>query len=121
MKIHGIENLNQEELQRELSRGGRFIHYQYVVSALFVTFRRSTAVYFIRGGESPIVKGLPWTMLTLLLGWWGFPWGLIYTPVVLVKNLGGGTDVTALLLAPASTPTNASVSNSSPPPPPLKI
>jgi hypothetical protein len=26
-------------------------------------------------------------ILTLLFGWWGFPWGLIMTPVQLVRNL----------------------------------
>lgn len=25
----------------------------------------------------------------LVLGWWGFPWGLIMTPVQVVKNIGG--------------------------------
>jgi hypothetical protein len=25
----------------------------------------------------------------LFLGWWGFPWGLIMTPVQLAKNVGG--------------------------------
>lgn len=26
--------------------------------------------------------------LTLLVGWWGFPWGLVMTPVQLFRNLG---------------------------------
>ena len=26
---------------------------------------------------------------SLVLGWWGFPWGLIMTPVQVVRNLGG--------------------------------
>jgi hypothetical protein len=25
---------------------------------------------------------------SLLVGWWGFPWGLIYTPVQIVRNIG---------------------------------
>lgn len=29
------------------------------------------------------------TALTLLLGWWGFPWGLIMTPVQISRNLYG--------------------------------
>jgi hypothetical protein len=27
--------------------------------------------------------------ISLLLGWWGFPWGLIMTPVQIVRNLSG--------------------------------
>lgn len=28
------------------------------------------------------------TVYSLLLGWWGFPWGIIMTPVQVLKNLG---------------------------------
>jgi hypothetical protein len=34
-------------------------------------------------------------MVSLLLGWWGVPWGLIYTPLTLWSNLSGGREVTA--------------------------
>ena len=27
--------------------------------------------------------------LSLLLGWWGFPWGFIMTPVQITRNIGG--------------------------------
>lgn len=29
---------------------------------------------------------------TLALGWWGFPWGLIYTPTQIIKNISGITN-----------------------------
>ena len=50
-----------------------------------------------RGGT--FVKALPYTLISLAFGWWGFPWGFIYTPMSLATNLGGGKDVTAQLLA----------------------
>ena len=28
-------------------------------------------------------------LFCLLLGWWGFPWGLILTPVQVVRNVSG--------------------------------
>jgi DNA-directed RNA polymerase subunit RPC12/RpoP len=31
------------------------------------------------------------TAFSLLLGWWGFPWGLIITPVQIVRNIVGMT------------------------------
>ncbi len=43
--------------------------------------------------------GLPYTLLSLFIGWWGFPWGLVYTPMVLIQNLGGGNDVTAEVMS----------------------
>ena len=90
--------MTPDELTFEIQRGGRFIVYQYCISLLVVTFRRNSSVQFVRAGENATVKGLPFTFLTLLLGWWGIPWGLIYTPQILYKNLNGGTDVTAAML-----------------------
>jgi hypothetical protein len=35
---------------------------------------------------------------TLVLGWWGVPWGLIYTPMVLIGNLCGGKNLTEAVM-----------------------
>jgi hypothetical protein len=99
MTIRGIEGISAGQIQFELERGGRFVLYYYCVSVVLVTFRRPAPVYFIRAGESAVAKGLPWTLLTLLAGWWGIPWGPIYTVQSLVVNLRGGKDVTAPLAA----------------------
>lgn len=94
MKIQGIEGLTPEQVRGELERGGKFILYRYCVSVVVLTFRRPTDVYFVKGGENRVVKGLPWTLLTLFLGWWGIPWGPIYSVQCLYRNLAGGEDVT---------------------------
>ena len=86
--------LSPQELKFEIERGGRFVVFQYCISALIITFKRPTSVHFIKAGESAAVKSLPFTLLSLLLGWWGVPWGFIYTPQVIYKNLSGGIDVT---------------------------
>jgi hypothetical protein len=99
MKIIGIEGLDGEALVHELERGGRFVVYQYCISILVMTFRRSTNIHFIRGGESAVVKGIGPTALTLLLGWWGIPWGPIYTIGSFVSNIRGGKNVTQDVLA----------------------
>ena len=99
MDIKGIEGIAAEQIRREVERGARFVIFQYCISALVITFRRNSPVYFIRAGESPAGKGLPWTLLTLALGWWGFPWGLIWTPMALFSNLRGGKDVTAQVMS----------------------
>ena len=77
MKIVGIERMSSAELTSELQRGGKFVMYYYCISLLIITFRRSSDVHFIRVGESSVSKGLPWSLLTFVLGWWGIPWGPI--------------------------------------------
>jgi hypothetical protein len=91
-KITG--GMSAPEILLEIERGGRFVVYQYVISAIFLTFRRNSPVRFVKAGESAVMKGMPFTVLTFLLGWWGFPWGLIRTPQTLYKNLTGGEDIT---------------------------
>ena len=95
-----ISSMSPQELEFEIQRGGHFVVYQYCVSLLVVTFKRNSPVKFIRAGENATVKGLPFTLLTLVLGWWGIPWGFIYTPQILYKNLKGGFDITAAVLHP---------------------
>jgi hypothetical protein len=94
MKIKGINGLSVQDLQDEISRGGRFVIYSYCISVIFMTFKRGTDIYFVKPDQSRFAKGLPWTMLSLLLGWWGIPWGFIYTPAALITNIGGGKNVT---------------------------
>ena len=95
MRIEGIEGLSTSQLQFELQRGGKFVFYQYCVSLIVVTFRRASDIYFIRAGESTVTKGLQWSLLTFLVGWWGIPWGPIYSIQSLFVNFKGGKDVTS--------------------------
>lgn len=95
MKIIGVEGMGNLELRTEIQRGGRFVMFQYVISILIMTFKRSSNIYFVKADESAVLKGLPFTLLSLVVGWWGIPWGIIYTIQALITNLGGGKDVTA--------------------------
>ena len=61
-----------------------------------ITFRRSATV-LVRPGQSVFAAGLPYTMISLVAGWWGFPFGLIFTPIAIIQNLSGGRDVTGQL------------------------
>jgi hypothetical protein len=115
IKIQGIEDLSQSEIEFELQRGAKFVLFQYCVSVVVLTFKRHSDIYFIRSGENAVVKGLPFTLLSLVAGWWGIPWGPIYTIQSLYKNLGGGRDVTQEVrnsfrapAAPAAAPALAS-------------
>lgn len=107
--IKNIDGLSVSEMNRELNNGAKFVIFQYAFSILIMTFKRPTAIYFIRAGEGTFRYHWPFTLISLLFGWWGFPWGLIYIPMALFNNLNGGKGVTSEVLAQIIT---------SPPPPP---
>ena len=112
--IQGIQGMTPGELRHQIDLGGRFVYYKYTISALVITFRRGSDIYFVKPGESRVVKGLGWTALTLLLGWWGIPWGPIFSIASLCTNLSGGVDVT--LQAMNSLDLNQSAVAATPPP-----
>jgi hypothetical protein len=94
MRIDGIDNMTPAELEAELAAGGRFVFFEYCISFLVLTLRCPTSIRLLRAGEIGLLHGLPYTLISLLLGWWGLPWGVIYTPLTLYTNLSGGNDVT---------------------------
>jgi hypothetical protein len=102
MKIQGIEGRSSDQLRFEFQRGAKLVCYHYCVSIVVMTFRRASDAYYIPAGENAVAKGLPWTLLTLVLGWWGIPWGPIFTVQSLVVNFKGGKDLTADLSAAMS-------------------
>ncbi len=112
-KIRGIEGMKQGELEFEIQRGAKFVLFQYCISIIVLTFRRPSDVYFIRQGENALAKGLRFTLLSLVAGWWGIPWGPIYTIQSIYNNSRGGKDVSQAIVnslrapaavAPAASP-----------------
>jgi hypothetical protein len=75
-------------------QGGRLVFYEVCISLVFLTLRRPSRLYRLRPGEWGLWRGLPYTLVSVLLGWWGLPWGLIYTPLVLWTNCSGGRTLT---------------------------
>ncbi|HQU86320.1 MAG TPA: hypothetical protein PKY59_24535 [Pyrinomonadaceae bacterium] len=94
MEIKGLENISPQQLSQEVMQGGKFVVFEFCISLLIVTFKRPSAIYYLRPGEGSIGKSLRYTIVSLFLGWWGFPWGPIYTIGAFVTNFGGGKDVT---------------------------
>lgn len=94
MSIKGLEGMTYDDLATELQNGGRFVVYSYTISIIIMTFKQPTSVYFLRGHQNGTLHALPFVLITMFFGWWGFPWGPIYSIWSLVENLGGGKDVT---------------------------
>jgi len=99
MQVKNIEGLSSEQINSELAQGAKFVIYQYTISIVVMTFKRSSDIYFVKAGESGTIKGLPYTFMAFFLGWWGIPWGPIYTIGSLYNNLRGGKDVTRDMIA----------------------
>ena len=94
MQIIGTEGLSTDQINDELERGGRFVTYQFCISVIILTFKRSSKIFFIKSGESRVTKGLQYTLISFFFGWWGFPWGPVYTIGSFITNFGGGNDIT---------------------------
>ncbi|NOU81864.1 hypothetical protein GC101_23665 [Paenibacillus sp. LMG 31459] len=102
MIIKGIEGMDSGSIASQIQQGGKFVIYTYCFSVILMTFRRSSNIYFIRADENAVAKGLKFTLLSAVVGWWGIPWGPIYTIGALITNLRGGKDVTAEVMASIS-------------------
>lgn len=74
------------------------IHH-WCLSVVVITFTRGSKVHYLRSWESGLGRAASYSLLSTLLGWWGFPFGLVNTPLTLWRNGRGGTDVTAEMLA----------------------
>lgn len=94
MNIHGAEHLTPAELDAELAAGCRIVFYEFCISLVVLTLRCPSGLHLLYPGEYGISRGMPYTLLTFFLGWWGIPMGIVYTPLALVTNLTGGRDVT---------------------------
>ncbi len=66
----------------------RVVAYPYVVSVVFMTFRRSFAGLWCR--RHATLYHILATLLTATLGWFGVPFGLLFTPVALFTLARGG-------------------------------
>ncbi len=99
MKIKNIDGMSAENLQEETNKGGKFVYFPFTISFIVVTFKRTSGVYLVKQNENAIIKGLSFTMLSFLFGWWGFPFGPKYTIESIRTNLQGGKDVTDDVMA----------------------
>ena len=94
MSVRGIDGMSVDEVRAEVRNGGRFVIFLWTVSVVIVSMKQPTAIHFIRADEKAIIKAFRPTLITLLFGWWGIPWGPVYSIESLATNLSGGRDVT---------------------------
>ncbi|MDR6561292.1 MULTISPECIES: hypothetical protein [unclassified Arcicella] len=91
--------LTPNELRDGVAQGGKFVFFKYTISIIIMTFRRTSDIYYIEPGGSTFTHSWSSILINLLLGWWGLPWGPIYTIGALYNNFSGGEDVTGIVMS----------------------
>lgn len=95
MQIKNIDGLSVSQIRSMVNEGGKFVIFPYTISVVVATFKRSSSIYFIPPGEGTIKHSYKHVLTNGVLGWWGIPWGPIYTIGSLYHHLSGGKDVTS--------------------------
>ena len=68
------------------------IRYPYVISLIVVTLRYESGLKYIRTADARYVRAIPYLLVSLLLGWWGMPWGPLLTLRAVWDCLNGGVE-----------------------------
>ena len=79
---------NSGETQRSAEEA--LVFFECCISLLFLTLRLPSKPRRAWPWPWRLIQALPYTVVTLLFGWWGVPWGPIHTPLVLWTDLSGG-------------------------------
>lgn len=102
--IVGLDRNKFNQLPALLQSGARMVVYQWCISIVFMSFRRTSEIYFVPPGANRIIPGLHCSFASLLLGWWGIPWGPVWTLHSFWQNFRGGLDVTEAFTPPTQVP-----------------
>ncbi len=89
-----LPDIPRLQIKAELQNGTRIVVFQYCVSCLIFSFKKVSPVFFIKTGESPFKQSLKYSLISSLFGWWGVPWGPIWTISAIFRNFNGGIDMT---------------------------
>lgn len=98
-QIKNIEGLSVSQIRQMVSQGGRFVTFPYTVSIVVMTFKRGSSIYFIQPGEKSIKHSYKHVLVNSVLGWWGIPWGPIYTIGCMYDHITGGKDITGEVMS----------------------
>lgn len=99
LHFRGTRPLFAEELRTRVAAGARCVRFEFCFSLLFFSVRRQSAVYLTKSWQQRYVRGLGYSLLALVLGPWGVPWGVIWTPWAIWVNTTGGADCTHEVLS----------------------
>jgi len=94
LKIIGASTLSAQELYDALEKQEAYcVKFQFCISCFYITFKRDSKLFYIPKDKKRIFFHWPYTVITLLFGWWGIPWGPIWSAQVLSANASGSEDL----------------------------
>jgi hypothetical protein len=97
--LGGSRPLFPDEVRVRVAAGARLVRFEYCFSLIVFTIRRQSPIYLTESWQGRYLRGLGYSLLAIVLGPWGVPWGLIYTPWAMWVNLTGGVDETDAMLS----------------------
>lgn len=87
------ELIETKRILSAIDRGERIVVFPYVVSFVLITWTGVSKFYIVDPSYNTLKIGWKYCLLTFILGWWGWPHGLISTAAVL-NETWCGVDVT---------------------------
>lgn len=95
IKLANSYQYSFEEVMLAKDSGAKFVTYQWFVPLpLFRPSRRLSKVYYIPSNKSASSYAWKFNVISLIIGWWGLPWGPIFVFRSIRLNNSGGVDVT---------------------------
>lgn len=93
LDLRRFSNMTERDFHNAVALGTRYVYFRFAFSLVLFSMVHPTRVHVVNGRKQALLRGSPYTLLTLLFGWWGLPHGPIYTIACLITNLRGGVDV----------------------------
>lgn len=101
-----------EQVRARLAEGWRAVRFEFCFSFLIATIRRQSPIHLTNSWQQRYIRGMGYSLISILLGPWGVPWGPIWTARSVWTNLTGGVDVTDALLEYFEEESSKSLTNS---------
>ncbi len=92
--IDELKGKTLDEINALLAEGARFVTFEYCISIVVFSFKRTSRIHFLKKEQSAVFASTPYVLLSSLFGWIGIPHGVVWTMNALVVNFTGGKDVT---------------------------
>ncbi|MBI5700971.1 hypothetical protein HZC34_03865 [Candidatus Saganbacteria bacterium] len=80
---------------REITKETEVVRYTWVLSFIIFSIRDQSAYYFFPKGYA---MGYVFSLITFIFGWWGLPFGLIWTIPAIIKNFKAEDKATVEML-----------------------
>lgn len=92
------DDIPWEHLKDRIEKGQKFIVFGYCISLVAISLKRLSPPIFIENEQQFLKYKRKYNLISYLFGWWGFPWGPIFSLRYIRSNNRGGVDVTKDIL-----------------------